>query len=43
MEPAAAIHAALVEFDTLVVEVVVTVDIVEAFMLCACVGFGKVV
>ena len=35
-------HAALVEFDTLVVEVVGTVDVVVAFLLCVVVVFGQV-
>ena len=42
MEPVAAMHASLVEVDTLVVGVVGTVDIMEAVLLCVGVGFGQV-
>ena len=42
MEPVAAMSAALVEVDTLVVEVVGTVNTVEAVLLCVVFGFGQV-
>ena len=42
MESVAAMHAALVEFDTLVVGVVGIVDTVEAVLLCVGVVFGQV-
>ena len=42
MEPVAAMYSALVDVDTLVVGVVVTVDTVEAVLLCVGIGFGQV-
>ena len=42
MEPVAAMHAALVEFDTLVVGVVGTLDTVEDVLLYVDVVFGQV-
>ena len=42
MAPVAAMHSELVEFDTLVVGFVGTVDTVESVMLCLSVGFGQV-
>ena len=42
IEPVAAMYAALVKFDTLVVGVVSTADTVEAVLLCVGVGFGQV-
>ena len=42
MESVAAMHAALVEVDTLVVGVVGIVDTVEAVLLCVGVVFGQV-
>ena len=41
-EPVAAMYAALVEVDTLVVGIVGTVDNVDAVLLCVGVGFGQV-
>ena len=43
MEPVAAMHAALMEIDTLVVGVVSTVDTVEAVLLCVGAMFGQVI
>ena len=43
MEPVAAMHAALVEVDTLVVGVVGTVDNMESVLLCVGVVFVQVV
>ena len=42
MEPVVTMNAALVEVDTLVVEVVGTVDTAEAILLCVGAGFGQV-
>ena len=42
MEPMAEMHATLVEVDNLVVWVVVTVDALEAFLLCVGIVFGQV-
>ena len=42
MEPVVTMNAALVEVDTLVVEVVGTVDTAEAILFCVGVGFGQV-
>ena len=42
MEPVAAMHAALVEVDTLVVGFMGTVDTAEAVLLCVGVVFGQV-
>ena len=42
MKPVAEMYTVLVEVDTLMVDVVGTVDTVEAVLLCVGVGFGQV-